>query len=53
MWRMPLYKPYRRLIDSKIADLNNVSDGPQGGAITAALYLKNLSIPRCPGRIST
>jgi leucyl aminopeptidase len=39
MWRMPLYKPYRRLIDSKIADLNNVSDGPQGGAITAALYL--------------
>jgi leucyl aminopeptidase len=39
MWRMPLYKPYRRLIDSKVADLNNVSDGPQGGAITAALYL--------------
>ena len=39
MWRMPLYQPYRRLIDSKIADLNNVSDGPQGGAITAALYL--------------
>jgi leucyl aminopeptidase len=39
MWRMPLYKPYRRMIDSKIADLNNVSDGPQGGAITAALYL--------------
>jgi leucyl aminopeptidase len=39
MWRMPLYKPYRRLIDSKVADLNNVSEGPQGGAITAALYL--------------
>jgi len=39
MWRMPLYKPYRRLIDSKIADLNNVSEGPQAGAITAALYL--------------
>ena len=45
MWRMPLYKPYRRLIDSKVADLNNVSDGPQGGAITAALYLNEFVDP--------
>ena len=48
MWRMPLYKPYRRLIDSKIADLNNVSDGPQGGAITAALYLNEFVDPAVP-----
>ncbi|HZK89175.1 MAG TPA: leucyl aminopeptidase family protein [Stellaceae bacterium] len=48
MWRMPLYKPYRRLIDSKIADLNNVSDGPQGGAITAALYLNEFVDPSVP-----
>ena len=48
MWRMPLYKPYRRLIDSKIADLNNVSDGPQGGAITAALYLQEFVDPKVP-----
>jgi leucyl aminopeptidase len=40
LWRMPLWRPYRRLLDSKIADLNNVSEGPQGGAITAALYLQ-------------
>ncbi|HEX3952713.1 MAG TPA: leucyl aminopeptidase family protein [Stellaceae bacterium] len=40
MWRMPLYQPYRRLLDSKVADLNNVSDGPHGGSITAALYLE-------------
>jgi leucyl aminopeptidase len=40
LWRMPLYRPYRRLLDSKIADLNNVSDGPHAGAITAALYLQ-------------
>jgi leucyl aminopeptidase len=40
-WRMPLWRPYRRLLDSKIADLNNVSDGPHGGAITAALYLQD------------
>jgi len=48
MWRMPLYKPYRRLIDSKIADLNNVSDGPMGGAITAALYLNEFVDPKVP-----
>ncbi|HTQ34206.1 MAG TPA: leucyl aminopeptidase family protein [Stellaceae bacterium] len=48
LWRMPLYKPYRRLIDSKVADLNNVSDGPQGGAITAALYLNEFVDPAVP-----
>jgi len=48
MWRMPLYKPYRRLIDSKVADLNNVSEGPQGGAITAALYLNEFVDPEVP-----
>jgi leucyl aminopeptidase len=48
MWRLPLYKPYRRMIDSKIADLNNVSDGPQGGAITAALYLNEFVDPAVP-----
>ena len=40
MWRMPLWKPYRSNLDSKVADINNVSEGPQGGAITAALYLQ-------------
>ncbi|MCZ4283021.1 leucyl aminopeptidase family protein [Kiloniella laminariae] len=39
IWRLPLHKPYRKLLDSKIADLNNVSGGPYAGAITAALYL--------------
>ncbi|MGE5515548.1 MAG: leucyl aminopeptidase family protein [Bacteroidota bacterium] len=40
LWRLPLYKPYRRMLDSKVADLNNVSDGPYAGAITAALFLQ-------------
>ncbi len=40
MWRMPLFAPYKRLLDSKVADLNNVSSGGFGGAITAALYLQ-------------
>jgi len=48
MWRMPLYTPYRRLIDSKVADLNNVSDGPHAGAITAALYLQEFVDPKVP-----
>jgi leucyl aminopeptidase len=39
-WRLPLYKPYEAMLDSKIADTNNVSTGGQGGAITAALFLK-------------
>ena len=48
LWRMPLWRPYRRLLDSKIADLNNVSEGPQGGAITAALYLQEFVGPGIP-----
>ncbi len=40
MWRLPLYQPYRKMIDSKVADINNAGDSPFGGAITAALFLK-------------
>ena len=40
VWRLPLFAGYRRLLDSKVADINNVSSGGFGGAITAALYLK-------------
>jgi leucyl aminopeptidase len=40
LWRLPLYKPYRRMLDSKVAELNNAPDGPYAGAITAALFLQ-------------
>ena len=40
VWRLPLWRPYRRMLDSKTADINNVSDGGMAGAITAALYLQ-------------
>ena len=40
VWRMPLYQPYRKLLSSDVADMNNVSDGPLAGAITAALFLE-------------
>ena len=48
LWRMPLWRPYRKLIDSKIADMNNVSDGPHAGAITAAVYLQEFVEPGIP-----
>jgi leucyl aminopeptidase len=40
LWRLPLWKPYRQMIVSPIADLNNVSESGFAGAITAALYLE-------------
>ncbi len=39
LWRLPLWKPYRSLLRTPAADLNNISDGPYGGAVTAALFL--------------
>jgi leucyl aminopeptidase len=41
LWRMPLWDGYDTMLDSDIADLNNVADGGFGGAITAALYLQH------------
>ncbi|WP_457104097.1 leucyl aminopeptidase family protein [Methylobacterium sp. P5_C11] len=43
VWRMPLHAPYASLLDSKVADLNNVSSGPFAGAITAALFLRRFA----------
>lgn len=40
LWRMPLWRGYRRFLDSKIADINNAGQTPFGGAITAALFLQ-------------
>ncbi|MDA8230853.1 MAG: leucyl aminopeptidase family protein [Magnetospirillum sp.] len=40
MWRLPLFKPYRRMLDSKVADIASVSEGSYAGAITAALFLQ-------------
>lgn len=40
MWRLPLFAPYRELIDSPIADINNSGTEPYAGAITAGLFLQ-------------
>ncbi len=40
LWRLPLWQPYDALLDSKVADLNNVSSGNFAGSILCALFLK-------------
>ncbi len=39
VWRMPLWAPYDGLLNSKVADVNHISNGPMAGSITAALFL--------------
>ncbi len=43
MWPMPLDDDYREMIKSTIADIQNVSSGKGGGAITAAMFLKEFA----------
>jgi leucyl aminopeptidase len=40
LWRLPLWGPYDQMLDSKVADLNNVGAGGFAGSITAALFLR-------------
>ncbi len=39
VWRMPLWRPYLKMLDSKVADINNAGSGGFAGSITAALFL--------------
>lgn len=39
IWNLPLWGPYDKLLNSKIADVNHISSGPFAGSITAALFL--------------
>jgi leucyl aminopeptidase len=41
LWAFPLYQPYKELLKSQIADLNNMAKTPFGGCITAALFLQH------------
>ena len=40
MWRLPLYDPYKEMLKSDVADMVNAAEAPWGGALTAALFLK-------------
>jgi leucyl aminopeptidase len=39
LWRLPLWRNYRRFFDSDIADINNAGRGGFAGSIVAALFL--------------
>jgi leucyl aminopeptidase len=40
LWRMPLGPEYDKLLDSPVADMQNISNGRWGGSITAAQFLQ-------------
>jgi len=40
LWRLPLWKPYRRLLASNVAEIANASESSFAGAVTAALFLQ-------------
>jgi len=40
VWRLPFWSGYEASLDSPVADLSNVSDGPFAGSVTAALFLR-------------
>lgn len=40
LWRLPLWRPYRKMLDSSVADFANAGPSRHAGAITAALYLE-------------
>ena len=40
LWQLPLWRPYRRMLDSYLADFANAGPSRHAGAITAALYLE-------------
>lgn len=39
MWPMPLWQPYDKLLDGRIADINSIFPEPFAGSIMAALFL--------------
>jgi len=40
VWRMPFWPGYEANLDSAVADMNNVSESPFAGSVTAALFLR-------------
>jgi leucyl aminopeptidase len=40
VWPLPLPEDYRKLIDSDVADIKNISGGRYAGALTAGLFLR-------------
>jgi len=43
MWRLPLHEDYKEGLKSDVADLNNISNQRGGGAIVAALFMRDFT----------
>jgi leucyl aminopeptidase len=43
IWQLPLWPSLERALDTPVADVNNTADGPGGGTITAALFLRRFT----------
>ncbi|MEM6936563.1 MAG: leucyl aminopeptidase family protein [Pseudomonadota bacterium] len=48
LWRLPLYQPYREMLKSSVADMNNVGGSAFAGCITAALFLEHFVTDNIP-----
>jgi leucyl aminopeptidase len=48
LWRLPIWEDYDNWLDSKVADLNNVSTKPSAGAVIAALFMRRFLAPKTP-----
>ena len=45
VWRLPLHEPYKKMLKSDVADISNIGSSGYGGAITAALFLREFIEP--------
>ena len=41
IFRMPLWQPYRKMLESKVADISSTGNSPFAGSVTAALFLES------------
>ena len=48
VWRLPLHENYDKLINSKIADVQNINYAGGAGSITAAQFLKRFILNKTP-----
>ena len=48
VWRMPLHENYDKLMNSKIADIQNINYSGGAGSITAAQFLQRFIINKTP-----
>jgi leucyl aminopeptidase len=48
IWQLPLFEPYKELLESDMADISNIGRISYGGAITAAIFLQEFITTNTP-----